>query len=395
MKSIQSFVEAAYAAGASDLHLEPGLPPALRIDGRLRIEGEPLPASALKAAIQQLAGSQDWSQFLEQRSLDLSRSISGVRCRINVLQSRRGVGLAVRLLSAFVATVDSLNLHPSLEELTRLKHGLVLVSGPTGSGKSSTIAAMVQEINNREARHVITLEQPVEHWLRPRKAFIRQREVGRDTPSFEQGLLDSLREDPDVLVVGEMRRPETMRLTLDAAETGHLVFTTVHSSSTAEAISRIVSAFPAEARASVRAQLADCLVAVVSQNLVYRDDLQIRVPELEILRMNSAARACVRQDNLHHLATVLETGANDGCWTLERYRRWLNSRERYYVPPRRAPGPAADTAAPPVDLPPLRPASAPARPAPTASPAPPAQDGVFVLEDAEDSSSILSELLGG
>ncbi len=185
------------------------------------------------------------------------------------------------------------------------------------------------------ARHVITLEQPVEYWFKPQRAFIRQREVGRDTPSFEKGLMDALREDPDVLVVGEMRRPETMRLTLDAAETGHLVFGTVHSSTVVEALHRVISAFPSDAQASVRAQLADCLAGVVCQHLIHREDLGLRVPECEVLRMTSGARAAIREGRLLQVATALETGADAGSWTLERYRWWLADRPSFVKPPRR------------------------------------------------------------
>lgn len=394
MSNLTKLVEAAYAAGASDLHLEAGLPPAFRVDGRLRVQSGPLSGSAVKAMAREVAGADGWTRFLATRSLDLSKSLAGVRCRINVLQSRRGVGLAVRLLTGYVPTLERLNLHPSLKDLCALPHGLVLVSGPTGSGKSSTIAAMVQELNTTDSKHIITLESPVEHWLKPQRSFIRQREVGRDTPSFEQGLLDALREDPDVIVVGEMRRPETMRLTLDAAETGHLVFTTVHSSSVAEAIHRVISAFPADAQPGVRAQLADSLAAVVCQRLVWRPDPGVRVPELELLRMGQAARSVVRQETLSQMNTVLETGAADGSFTRERYRRWLDGRDRFYVASRKAPG---KSAAPEVEadlLPPLQPVG-PARPAPSSAPAPPsAGDGVFVLDDdGSDAASVLSELL--
>jgi twitching motility protein PilT len=178
-----------------------------------------------------LIGENQWPVFLERRSFDLSKTVRGVRCRINVLQTSRGVGLAIRLLSPFQATVEKLNLHPDLKKLVKNTHGLILICGPTGSGKSSTLAALIQEINLTETRHIVTVESPIEYTFRPRRAYIRQREVGRDTPSFEQALLDALREDPDVLMVGEMRDPETMRLTLSASETGHLVLATVHSSS--------------------------------------------------------------------------------------------------------------------------------------------------------------------
>src|SRR6202012_2098179 len=185
--------------------------------------------------------------------------------------------------TSFQATVEKLNLHPDLKKLIRHPHGLILVSGPTGCGKSTTLAALIQEINLSEARHIITIESPIEHSFRPRRAYIRQREVGRDTPSFEQALLDSLREDPDVLMVGEMRDPETMRLTLAAAETGHLVLATVHSSNCAEALQRVVGAFPAEIQNNVAAQLADCLIGGISQRLQFRPNLGLCVPECEIL----------------------------------------------------------------------------------------------------------------
>ncbi len=406
MTRLAQLVEAAYSAGASDLHLEPGLPPAFRVDGRLRVQSGPLAAADVRGMAREVAGADGWDRFGQSRSLDLSRSISGVRCRINVLQSRRGVGMAIRLLTAFVPTVDSLNLHPSFKELVELKHGLVLVSGPTGSGKSSTIAALVQEVNTTRAKHVVTLEQPVEFWLRPQRSFIRQREVGRDTPSFEQGLLDSLREDPDVIVVGEMRRRETMRLTLDAAETGHLVFTTVHSSSVPEALARIIAAFPPEARDGVQAQLADCLAAVICQRLVFRDDLGVRIPECEVLRMSTASRASVRNGALVQLKTAMETSAAEGSWTLDRYRRWLEGRASFHVPPRRAPGDGEHAPEGEVEvqgLPPLTvsPAAVPeaARTAPVASgrsgTTPEPSEDVFVLDGGgDDPRSILSELLG-
>src|SRR6202012_50980 len=166
--------------------------------------------------------------------------------------------------TSFQATVEKLNLHPDLKKLIRHPHGLILVSGPTGCGKSTTLAALIQEINLTDTRHIVTIESPIEHSFRPRRAYIRQREVGRDTPSFEQALLDALREDPDVLMVGELREPETMRLTLNASEAGHLGLGRVRSSSCAEAVQRVPSAFPAEMQGNVCAQLADCLVAVVS-----------------------------------------------------------------------------------------------------------------------------------
>jgi twitching motility protein PilT len=321
---LELLIGRAQEQGASDLHLEPGLPAAIRVRGSLTSVGVPVPAEAILDAARELIGEAAWPLFEQRRSCDLSRVFAGVRCRINVLNSGRGVGMAIRLLSSVQPTLRSLNLHPELERLVRPTHGLVLVSGPTGSGKSSTLAALIQEINVREARHLITLESPIEYELVPRRAFIRQREVGRDTPSFERGLLDALREDPDVLMVGEMRDPETMRLTLNAAETGHLVLATVHSATAAEALQRVVNAFPAEVQNAIAAQLADCLLGVVAQRLRYRPELRIRVPECEILVTSTGVRAMIRQGHFYKLATALESGGQEGCWTFARYQEWLD-----------------------------------------------------------------------
>ncbi len=329
---LENLIAIAKEQGASDLHLESGLPPAFRIRGTLRAIGEPVAGKALLEAARHVIGAAHWQSFLDRRSFDLSSTIHGVRCRINVLTSSRGVGFAIRLLSSAQVTIDHLNLHPDLRRLIHNPHGLILLSGPTGSGKTSTLAAFIQEINLCDSRHIVTVESPIEYFFRPRKAFIRQREVGRDTPSFEQALLDSLREDPDVLMVGEMREPQVMRLTLNAAETGHLVLATVHSSTCAEALQRVVSAFPAEMQSAVRAQLADCLVAVVSQRLRYRPDLQIRVPECEVLMGTHPVKAFIRQGDFFKIMSVLETGAESGMWTFQRYQTWMEKRTNWFIP---------------------------------------------------------------
>src|SRR5438034_3140911 len=335
--TLDSLIAVARQQGASDLHLEAGLPPALRVRGSLRTLGEPVLPRILFDWARDVIGEAQWPGFLERRSADLSRTIQGVRCRINILQTARGVGFAIRLLATFQATIEKLNLHPDLKNLVAHDSGLILVSGPTGSGKSSTLAALIQEINLTEARHIVTIESPIEYTLRPRQAYIRQREVGRDTPSFEQALLDSLHEDPDVLMVGEMRESETMRLTLNAAETGHLVMTTVHSSTCAEALQRVVAAFPSEIQNSVAAQLADCLVAVVAQRLRFRSDLNIRVPECEILIPTNPVKAHIRNRDFFKIISALETGAEQGMWTFARYRNWLQKRANWYIKNSEAP----------------------------------------------------------
>ncbi len=373
---LETFISAAAAAGASDLHLESRMPLATRVRGTLRVSGEPIPPQILTEMARSLIGEEQWHVFLERRSFDLSKTIHGVRCRINILQTSRGVGLAIRLLSSFQATIEKLNLHPDVKKFVRHTSGLILVSGPTGSGKSSTLAALIQEINLAEARHIITVESPIEYSFRPRRSYIRQREVGRDTPSFEQALLDALREDPDVLMVGEMREPETMRLTLNAAETGHLVLATVHSSTCAEALQRVVGSFPAEIQGSISAQLADCLVGVISQRLRFRPELNIRVPECEILAPTHAVKAFIRMRDFFKIASALETGADHDMWTFQRYVKWLDSRTNWFIPGQNPEPPdseAADTGADAMPLPALaspKPAKAGGSPKPSAPPNP-------------------------
>jgi twitching motility protein PilT len=385
---LETLVRTAIEKGASDLHLEAGLSPAIRVRGELRLAGEPLAPRVLLEIARGLLGHERWSDFVRQRSCDLSRTIAGTRCRINLLHSSRGIGVALRLLSSFQPTIEKLNLHPDFKKLIDYPHGLVLVSGPTGCGKSSTLAALIQEINLRETKHIVTLESPIEYTFRARRAYIRQREVGRDTPSFEQGLLDALREDPDVLMVGEMREPETMRLTLNAAETGHLVLATVHSATCAEALQRVVSAFPAEIQASVAAQLADCLVAVVSQRLRFRPDLNLRVPECEVLVATHAVKNFIRNRDFFKIVSSLETGAEHGMWTFLRYRSWLEHRKQWHVPAPAAESPDTETierpaseAEPPV---PAAPKPGTGRPGATAaSGTRPPSSGIIEIEPGE------------
>ena len=391
--SLEHFITLAREAGASDLHLEGGMPPGLRIRGELKMGGEPVTAAQLTQIARELIG-EAWPEFLERRSFDLARVVSGVRCRINILQTSRGVGLVVRLLTAFQATLKKLNLHPTLRKLIDSKHGLIIVSGPTGSGKSTTLAALIQEINLSAARHIVTIESPTEYVLTPRQSLIRQREIGRHTPSFAQALIDSLREDPDVIMVGEMREPETMRLTLNAAETGHLVLTTVHSATCSEALQRIVSAFPAEVQGGICSQLAECLVAVVSQRLRYRADLGMLVPECEILMASSATRGVIRQGHFYKLGTVLDGGGQDGSWSFARYCEWLDAKTDWVMPAEK-PELGELIAEPSAAVAPL---PALARAAPKAAKKTPSgvkvgpPPGVVEIDDEEDPADILAQL---
>src|SRR5580658_3876035 len=397
--SLRALVALAKAEGASDLHVEPGLAPVLRVRSQLRGVGEPVsPAMSLEWA-RELIAPEDWPHFQERRSFDLSRVIEGLRCRINVLHSARGVGFAIRLLPAFQPTLEALNLHPDLKQLVNHAHGLVLICGPTGCGKTTTLAALIQTINLSDARHIVTIENPIEYTFRPRQAFIRQREVGRDTPSFEQALLDSLREDPDVLMVGEMREPETMRLTLSAAETGHLVLATVHSSNCAEALQRVVGAFPAEIQNNVAAQLADCLIGVISQRLQFRPGLNICVPECEVLMSTLPVKNFVRTREFFKIVNSVETGAEHGMWSYQRYRSWLDKRTGFHQPMRESEPEEEDSAAPvtstprlPAAPPPhLRPAGVGPAPAPPAPRPERKEAGRIEIEPTESFEKILKK----
>jgi twitching motility protein PilT len=317
---------------ATDIHLEPRSPIVLRVNGNLRPTKTIVSPESLRTIADRLLPEGDWDAFQARGSSDLTRKIAGVPCRINVMKSDRGIGLAVRLLSASTNTLRSCNLHPQLGDFLERETGLILLTGPTGSGKSTTLSAMLEEINQQTTRHIITLESPIEYRLQPKKSLIRQREVGLHTPSYEQGLMDCLREDPDVIVVGEMRDAEAMRWTLNAAETGHLVIATMHSSNSADAVYRMMMSFPPERQSSVLAQLADSLIAIISQKMQYRVEARLLVPALEILVATHATKNVIRKGEVSKLQSLLQTGGPEGNWTFERYQQWLDSKTDWVMP---------------------------------------------------------------
>ena len=330
--SFRDWIAKSRELGASDLHLEAGTPMVVRVRGELIPAGAPIAAAVLESAARELLGQEGWGTLLDRGSMDLSRNVGGVRCRINVFQTARGVALAVRLLSSFQNNLRACNVHPDLKKLTEATTGLIVVSGPTGSGKSTTLAALIEEINVSSARNIIAIESPLEYLFNNRRSFIRQREIPTHSPSFEQALVDALRENPDVLIVGEMRTAEVMRLTLNAAETGHLVIATMHSATCAEALTRLCMSFPAESQGGIRAQLADCLVAVVCQRLEFLPDFKLRVPVCEILLPSAAAKGTIRGGQFSQIANVLQTGGEAGMWNIERYLRWV-AQKRDWVQP--------------------------------------------------------------
>jgi twitching motility protein PilT len=333
----EELISKARALGASDVHLEADTAIVARIRGELQAVGMTLAADRLTRASQDLLGAEGWASFRARGSADLSVAIAGTRCRVSFFQTVRGVAIAIRLLAPSVKDLHACNLHPDLRRLVEASTGLVIISGPTGSGKSTTLAALIEEINSSKARHIVTLESPLEYLFTNRRSFIRQREIPTHSPSFEQGIIDALRENPDVLVISEMRTPEVMRLTLNAAETGHLVLATMHSANCAEALSRLIMSFPAEIQGSIRAQLADCLVGVSCQRLEFIPAYRLRIPRCELLLPSSGARGTIRSGNLGQIANVLQAGGEEGMWTFDRYQRWMDQSHDWVHPAQSAP----------------------------------------------------------
>jgi twitching motility protein PilT len=332
--------------GASDLHLEAGTAQVARVRGELTPIAEPLSGEQVMAMAQELLTAADWRSFQTQGSVDISLVVGGTRCRINAYKTIRGLALAVRLLAPAVGDLRACNLHPELKRLISAPTGLVVVSGPTGSGKSTTLAALIEEVNATRAHNIITLESPLEYVFTNRRSFIRQREIPTHSPSFEQAIVDALRENPDVLVISEMRTPEVMRLTLNAAETGHLVLATLHSATCAEALTRICMSFPPDIQGSIRAQLADCLVGVVCQRLDYLEQWHLRVPRCELLLASSGAKGTIRAGQFGGIANVIQSGGEEGMWTFDRYQRWMEQ-QRDWVPSTAPPAGTLDREDPP------------------------------------------------
>jgi twitching motility protein PilT len=302
----------------SDLLLVAGAPPSVRVDGRVHPLAEgPLDGVDIEEAVLPALPPHARRIYREARIADASFRVSGVgRFRINLHRERGRAAAAVRLLPSRVPRLNSLNLPPSVEQLAKLPRGLVLVGGPTGSGKTTTLAALVEEINRREARHVVTIEDPIEYEHAHHGSIIEQVEIGVDAPDFPTALRAAVRQAPDVLVVGEMRDPETMRIALAAAETGHLVLSTVHTTDVASTVSRIADSFPAERQNTIRQELAMALAAVLTQTLLPRTSGGL-VPAAELLMVGYGARQHIRKNALQHLHQEITITRKHGSFTLE------------------------------------------------------------------------------
>ena len=316
-----NFKEIIYTAAercASDLHMTVGLPPIYRIDGKLVNGGnEPLTEEDVVYAVRQLATDKQIEVLKTTGEVDFAVSFEGeIRMRCNAFYQQGHTAMALRMLPMVIPTMKSLDLSPIFVEQAEKPRGLVLLTGPTGSGKSSTLAAMLDHINHNRRRHIITLENPIEFLYTPDQCIINQREVGDDTESFAAGLRAALRQDPDVILVGEMRDLETISTALTAAETGHLVFGTLHTKGAANTIDRIVDVFPPEQQAQVRIQLADVLECVVSKALLPRIGGG-RVAAYEILVATPAVRSLIRQNKSFQITSAMQTGKRQGMQLLD------------------------------------------------------------------------------
>jgi twitching motility protein PilT len=307
------------AAGASDLHLCAGSAPVLRVRGELqRLDVPALDSEQMRDLVYRLTTLEQQKVLEVERELDFSYAVGDqFRFRLNAFFDRDSVAAAVRLVPADVPTLADLHVPPILRELAFRPRGLVLVTGPTGSGKSTTLAAMIDAINEERACHIVTVEDPIEFVHRHKKAVVNQREVGADTRSFARALRSALRQDPDVILVGELRDLESIAIALTAAETGHLVFATLHTRSAAGAIDRMVDVFPAEQQAQVRVQLSASLQAIIAQALLPTADGEGRRAAVEVLVADDAVRNLIRQAKLEQVHSYMHTGGKRGMHTLE------------------------------------------------------------------------------
>ncbi len=314
MAYIDQFFEVLVQAGASDLHLGEGSPPKIRQHGQiLPIRNEVLTREEMAYMMSEISGPERWARFVESGDLDFAYEMNAdSRFRCNFLKQSNGLGCVFRLIPTKIMSLDQLGIPPVVKSFADLRGGMVLVTGPTGSGKSTTLAALIDYINSNYTRHIITIEEPIEFVHSNKKSIITQREVPEHAPSFAQGLKASLREDADIVLVGEMRDLETISLALTAAETGLLVFGTLHTNNARKTVDRLVDVFPADQQAQVRTMLANSLRGVVAQLLLKRCDTGGRLAVNEILVVNTAAASIIREGSTQKLQDVLVGGKSEG-----------------------------------------------------------------------------------
>ncbi len=319
MARIDAILNLVKEQGASDLHMSAGSPPIVRINGEMMsVPYERLTPEISELLLFEIMDPQTRARYEVAKDVDFSYEIPGVvRVRCNIYEQSRGVAGAFRILPNGVPTFEQLGLPESVTRLAELQRGLVVVTGPPGTGKSSTLAALINHINRTQKKHILTLEDPIEYRHENQQSLVTQREIGRNTPSFVQGLHGALREDPDVIMVGEMRDTDTMALALTAAATGQLVFATLHTMSAAQTVDRILDSFEGERQAQVRLMMSESLKAVLAQRLLRRKDGTGRVLALEILVSTQPVQALIREKKTFQLGSVIQTGRKDGMQTMD------------------------------------------------------------------------------
>lgn len=316
---IKGLLAAAIQAGASDLHINVGLPPVMRINTELvTMESEPLSAEKVKNIVLEMTSEEKFKVFERKRDYDFSTALDdGSRFRVNAHYQKNSIAISFRLIPNQIPDITQLHLPKIVSELAVMPRGLVLVTGHTGSGKSTTLAAMIGLINSTSSKRIITLEDPVEYAFENIRSMIEQREIGSDCLNFASGLKHVLRQDPEVILVGEMRDLETTGATITAAETGHLVLSTLHTINAAQTVERIIDIYPAQQQNQIRAMLANTLQAVVSQTLFKRVDKPGMVPAVEILLCNSAVRNCIRENRIYEIPNVISTSRKIGMQEMD------------------------------------------------------------------------------
>ena len=317
--AIEEILAKAKEAGASDVHITVGIPPKMRVNGALiTMQGDKLaPADTLEIAAQIMNDKQQ-QRFEENGECDMSFAIPGQgRYRLNVYKQRGSIAMAFRLVDTLVPSAESLGVPQSVIDLYQKKRGLILVTGPTGSGKSTTLASLIDKINNNREAHVITLEDPIEYLHTHKRSIVNQREIGLDSMNYAHALRAALREDPDVILVGEMRDFETISVAITAAETGHLVLSTLHTIGAASTVDRVIDVFPPHQQQQIRVQLANVLEAVISQQLIPTADGSGRVAAFEVLHSNPAVRNLIREGKTHQLTSVMQTNRKTGMITMD------------------------------------------------------------------------------
>jgi len=321
MAKIDSLFRMMKQQGASDLHISSGAPPILRLHGEMeKLNYPPLTDQQARALLFEILTDDQRGKFEEHRDLDFAYALEDVaRFRGNVLETHRGIAGVFRIIPSKILTADQLGLPEGIRKLTMLKKGLVLVTGPTGSGKSTTLAAMIDLINKTRREHILTLEDPLEFVHENQNSLINQRQIGEHSQSFTNALRAALREDPDVILVGEMRDLETISLAMTAAETGHLVFGTLHTNSAPKTIDRIIDAFPKDAQEQVRTMLGESLKGVICQQLLKKADGKGRVAALEILICNAAVANLIREGKTFQIPSIMQTAKGDGMQLMDQH----------------------------------------------------------------------------